>query len=166
MVAFSNELFAEICRRMANDGQTLRQICRSEGMPDRSTFYDWVDADPKLADLYARARDRLIEYWSDDTIEISDDSTNDYMKRKASTGGGRSDIDGELEQELVPNHENINRARLRVDTRKWLMAKLMPRKYGDQLKIDQKTELGLSGSAVELLDAISANNRRIHDKSE
>ena len=38
---------------------------------------------------------------------------------------------GDLEIE-VENAEWINRCRLQVDTRKWLMSKLVPKKYGDK----------------------------------
>ena len=51
-------------------------------------------------------------------LEISDDSSNDWMARE-----GR----------IVPDHENVQRSRLRVDSRRWLLSKLMPRKYGDRI---------------------------------
>ena len=37
------------------------------------------------------------------------------------------------EVEMVVNYENIQRSRLRVDTRKWIMSKLAPKKYGDKV---------------------------------
>jgi hypothetical protein len=30
------------------------------------------------------------------------------------------------------DHENVQRARLRIDTRKWMVGKLAPKKYGDR----------------------------------
>ena len=41
----------------------------------------------------------------------------------------------------------MQRARLRVDTRKWLMSKLAPRKYGDRVEHVIKT-----GNAADLTD--------------
>jgi hypothetical protein len=38
--------------------------------------------------------------------------------------------------ERVVDHENINRARLKIDARKWLMSKLHPRRYGDRVTAD------------------------------
>jgi hypothetical protein len=165
--AYTDQLRALICERISS-GQTLREICRDKDMPPESTVRFWYvnDQPPGFAAQYARARQAQMEAWSDELVDIAANGTNDWMKRRAATGGGRSDIAGEIEQELVPNHENINRSKLHADTKKWLMSKIAPKVYGDKLAVDQKTELGLSGSAVELLDAISANNRRIHDKSE
>ncbi len=37
------------------------------------------------------------------------------------------------------NSENIQRSRVRIDTRKWLLSKMLPRIYGD------KSEVALTG---------------------
>ena len=44
------------------------------------------------------------------------------------------------------NNEAVQRSRLRVDARKWLMSKLMPKKYGEKLELggDLKVSLGLA----------------------
>lgn len=56
-------------------------------------------------------------------IEISDDGTNDtYVVR---------DEKGNALEERV-NHDHIQRSRLRVDARKWLLSKMRPEKYGDR----------------------------------
>ena len=57
------------------------------------------------------------EHWAEEIIEIADDSKNDFVEKEGHT---------------ALNSENINRSRLRVDTRKWLMARLAPKKYGDK----------------------------------
>jgi hypothetical protein len=54
-------------------------------------------------------------------LKISDDGRNDYTETE----------DGE-----VPNHEHIQRSRLRVDSRKWLASKLVPKKYGDKVSAE------------------------------
>lgn len=59
---------------------------------------------------------------------VSDNSTNDYMDR----------VDAQGNVTRVPDHENIARARLRVDTRKWVLSKLLPKKYGDKLDVTSK----------------------------
>ena len=56
-------------------------------------------------------------------FEIADDGTNDWMERQ--TRGG--------EMKVVGAHEHIDRSRLRVDTRKWALARMSPKKYGDQV---------------------------------
>jgi len=110
---YSPEAVLEICRRMEN-GESLRQICATPGMPGRTTVMRWLEAEPEFQKSYARARERLVEYWADEIVEIADGAEQDF-------------VDGKV------NHEAINRSRLRVDARKWLMSKLAPRKYGDRV---------------------------------
>lgn len=81
---------------------------------------------------YARARELQIEAMADELIEISDDGTNDWMTIQR---GGQ-----EVE---VPNQEVLQRSRLRVDTRKWLMSKIMPKKYADKTLTELSGEVGV-----------------------
>jgi hypothetical protein len=46
----------------------------------------------------------------------------------------------------VENHEAINRSRLRVDTRKWLIARMAPKKYGDRVTNEV---VGKDGGPIE-----------------
>jgi hypothetical protein len=55
-------------------------------------------------------------------IEIADDGKNDWMDREISKGRVIT----------VPDHELVQRSRLRIDTRKWILAKLLPKVYGDR----------------------------------
>ena len=80
----------------------------------------WLEAHLEFRDQYARARELQAEHWAEEIIEIADDSRNDFIEKE-----GRAALEAES--------ENINRSRLRVDTRKWLMARLAPKKYGDRV---------------------------------
>jgi hypothetical protein len=73
----------------------------------------------EFSDQYARAREAQADSWADDIIQISDDGENDTYK----------DEDGHERT----NQDVIARSRLRVDTRKWLMARMAPKKYGDKI---------------------------------
>ena len=114
---YSRKTALEICRRLA-DGQSLRQICASPEMPGKSSIMRWLEAHLEFRDQYARARELQAEHWAEEIIEIADDGRNDFIEKE-----GRAAL----------NAENINRSRLRVDTRKWLMARLAPKKYGDRV---------------------------------
>lgn len=98
----------------------LRRACRDSGIP-HSTFLGWIAADKELADQYARAKEIGIEQLADEILEIADDGTGDTWKNE----------DG---LEMV-NHDVIARSRLRVDTRKWLLSKILHKKYGDKLDL-------------------------------
>ena len=127
---FSKEIAETICARMA-EGESLRSICRDHYMPHRSSVYQWLRKNAAFADLYTQARELLVEHWGDEMLEISDDGTTDYVIKKGRNG---------IEYEAV-DQEHIQRSRLRVDTRKWLMSKLAPRKYGDRVEHEHLGEV-------------------------
>ena len=146
------------------EGVSVKEFCRRPEAPNESTIYKAFLRDEEFVKLYARAKEVSAYRMDEEILEIADDSRNDWMARKQASGGGRSDIDGEMEQELVPNHEHVNRSRLRVDSRKWLMSKLAPKKYGDRLEVDQKTLHSADSTIVGLMQRIAENGRRIQDR--
>jgi terminase small subunit-like protein len=118
---YSPELADRVCELMI-EGVSLRKICAMSGMPSRRSIFNWFKDNEEFRERYGIARLMQIEYWSHEIIEIADDSSGDYII----TEDGRHVVD----------HENINRARLRVDARKWLMSKLHPQRYGDRVTTD------------------------------
>lgn len=111
-----------ICRRIAR-AYTLTQIAGELGCV-ASSITDWVAADADFAAMYARAKLAQADYMADEIVAIADEGSNDWMQRELEAGRIVE----------VPDHEHINRSRLRVDTRKWLMSKMAPKKYGDKLQ--------------------------------
>ena len=111
-----------ILNGLAN-GKSMVSLCRGEDMPCPSTVYRWLSADKDFCDRYARAREDQADTMADEIIDIADDKSNDTILK--------SNGDGEPYE--VANTEWINRSRLRVDARKWVAAKLKPKKYGDKL---------------------------------
>ena len=92
-------------------------------MPGKTTVLRWLDENEEFRDQYARAREAQADHYADEIIEIADDATNDFMERKRKDGSLETVLDG----------ENIQRSRLRVDARKWLMARMAPKKYGSRI---------------------------------
>lgn len=108
----------KICASIATGRISLRTICKREGMPCVETVLRWLREDcDGFAALYARAKGEQSELMVEDMLEIADDGRNDTQ------------ID-EKGNEVV-NSDVIQRSKLRIDTRKWLVAKLLPKKYGD-----------------------------------
>ena len=114
---YTPEKAAIICVRLRR-GESLRQICRDEDMPHRDTVYYWLHQFPEFSDQYARAKECQADEMFDEILEIADYKSDDY----------RVDEYGNEK----PNYENIQRSRLRVDTRKWYLSKVLPKRYGDQ----------------------------------
>jgi hypothetical protein len=73
--------------------------------------------------VQAFARGRYLKL-ADELLEIADDGTNDWMRR---TGKDGEDLGWAI------NGEHIARSRLRVDTRKWLLSKCLPKIFGDRI---------------------------------
>jgi hypothetical protein len=145
---YTEAIAAEICQRIA-EGETLNQVCRDAHMPARPTVVSWVLADKKgFADRYARAREIQFETWADEVSEIADDGVNDWVERETETGRNIKEYNG----------DHVQRSRLRVDSRKWLLAKLKPERYGDSLKltgeldINHKTDEQLTAQLAQLLN--------------
>lgn len=109
------------------EGLSLREICAAEDMPAASTVYLWLAKHAQFLEQYARARVAQAERWADELIDIADDGSNDWMERR--------NCDGEMIG-WRENGEAVSRSRLRADTRKWVLSKLQPKKYGDKLDIE------------------------------
>ena len=131
--SFTQEMADIICERIAK-GESLRKICLDKDTPSHTTILKWLREIDGFASQYARAREDQAEFYLDEIIAISDESSQDKIANE--DGTERTDS------------EAIQRSKLRVDTRKWAMAKLAPKKYGD--KITQEVT-GANGDPISLL---------------
>lgn len=114
---YSKELADKICELLA-EGNSLRKICAVDGMPAVSTVIGWhIQNREGFSEHYTRARQIGYETLADAILDESDDASND--------------VTGELE---MPNGVAVQRSRLKVDTRKWLLSKCLPKIYGDKLE--------------------------------
>lgn len=123
-IPYSREVMDRIYARMAG-GESIKDICDSADMPNARTVREWIVKYPDEGPQYARARDLQAEAMADEILKISDDSTGDTY----------TVIENGREVTKV-DQENINRSRLRVDSRKWLLSKMSPRKYGDRVEVE------------------------------
>jgi hypothetical protein len=87
--------------------------------------YAWLRRDDNFAECYARAREDRADSHADEMTDIADNATNDVYIKIGKDGRPFAAIDGDA----------INRARLRIDTRKWIAAKLRPNYYGDKIDV-------------------------------
>jgi hypothetical protein len=118
--SYTFEVSEEICHQMAG-GKGLRQICSQENMPDRHTVLRWLDANEGFRARYARAREALMDWYGEEILRIAFDDSGDLI------------IDGDR---VMSGHHVVQRARLKVDTVKWVMAKLHPGRYGDRVAVE------------------------------
>lgn len=98
------------------EGNSLRAACELADVAP-SSFMRWVDEDPELAEQYTRARERLLDVKAEELEEIGEQAA------RAETA------------------VEVAGLRLQSDNRKWLLAKLMPRKYGDKIAVGGAEDL-------------------------
>ena len=116
---FSEALAAEICRRLA-DGELLGDICRPARMPSRDTVRRWQGENGPFRDRYAVARDQQADALADEAIHIARNADAD----------------------------TVAVCRLQIDTIKWLIAKIAPRRYGEKVAPDAAVKVSI-GDAIE-----------------
>jgi len=103
--AYTDELADKICDRLA-EGEGLISICRDDGMPNERTLRSWaLDDDHPFSPKYARAKEYGYHRLAEEILDIADNG----------------------------NSEDVQRDKLRVDTRKWMLSKVLPKIYGDKL---------------------------------
>jgi len=108
----------------------------------------WV-ADPRLTEfreMFYYSRRVAAELYVDEIFDIADDGSQDLK--------ARYDKEGEF-IEYVTDNEAIQRSRVRIDTRKWYAAKMVPRIYGDKVDV----ALDATGDLAELLAKASNNDK-------
>ena len=119
------QIFDDICELIIS-GKSLRFALNKVSIPAK-TFFVWLRDNEVFSKQYARATTERAELMFEDMFDIADDGTNDWMEKKNDKG----DVVG-----WSINGEHIQRSRVRIDTRKWALSKMMPKKYGDRIKID------------------------------
>jgi hypothetical protein len=114
------EIVDSICQKISN-GSTLRKAL-DESTLAYDTFFRWIDEDEKKSKQYTRATELRAEAMAEELLSISDAVGEDVLI-------------GDDGQKIV-NHNVIQRDRLRVDSRKWLMSKMFPKKYSEKITND------------------------------
>lgn len=140
-LTFTPEIAALICDQLS-EGKSLREVCRQDGMPPESTVRLWaMDDRDGFAAQYAKARELGYHAMADDLLDIADDKSGDYTLKDGVT---------------VLDSEAVSRARLRVDTRKWMLSKALPKIYGEKLAV-----VGDKGSDPVQTEEVGAGSAKL-----
>ena len=118
------EIFNNICEIIIS-GKSLRTaLLNCKVKIDVTTFFKWMRENENLSNQYARATIERAELMFEDMLDIAD-----RLPEKTMTKFGTAIDTGDVQHQ-----------RLRVDTRKWALSKMMPKKYGNILDTDDKDE--------------------------
>lgn len=154
---FTKELADLICEQLA-EGASLSKVCIPDEMPAARTVFRWLRTDEGFCQQYARAKQESADAMAEDILDISDNGSNDWMEKQY----GR-----DAESTWVVNGEALQRSKLRVDTRKWLMAKMKPKKYADKLDLTtdgEKLPVPIMSVVASKQQDVSRNNVNTKDK--
>lgn len=127
-VTFDAAIAKSVCDQLA-EGVSLRAVCRQEGMPSVGTFLGWVASSVPLAEQYASARARCLDAMAEQMLDIAD--TPQIGEKTVLKPSGSEITKGDM----------VEHRRLQIETRKWLMAKMAPKKYGDKVQIGGAEDL-------------------------
>ena len=156
----SPALAAKICDRLAA-GEPLTHICRDPAIPDTTNIFRWLSDDAEFRLAYTRARECCIELMAHQISEIADTPMPGVRIEEKEIGRlcslcnqpviwrgrWRHEENGvmcegaeaiKVMESRTVTADIIEHRKLQVDTRKWLLSKLAPRKYGDRQQIDQR----------------------------
>ena len=127
---YTQILGKRICN-LISEGKSVRKICRRKNMPTAKTIFNWLlDEDKKVfLQQYETARNIQAELMFEELLEIADERS-----------------------------KNVLRARLRVDTRKWYLSKVLPKKFGE------KVDVTSGGKPIPILGGIIQNEDKGTDK--
>jgi hypothetical protein len=134
---YCRDVADRICTLLA-EGMTLNATCRMlakeiPNLPARPTILAWAnDPEHPFSEKYARARMLGYQLMADELIDIAD----------AHVGLGKTAADSGV----------VQRDRLRVETRKWLLAKALPRVYGDRSEVNLSASQTLHFSSVTVAE--------------
>lgn len=117
---YTPEMALKVCEELAQ-GKSMRTVTKMEGMPAMSTLWRWMRAHEDFRLQYVKAKQEAADALAEEILDIADYTAEDYVENKKG--------------DLVLNREAVERAKLRVDARKWLMSKMKPKVFGDKIDV-------------------------------
>ncbi len=135
---YSEEMADLICLRLS-EGKSLKKSLSEIGVgaPSAATVFSWMKPDHPFLEKYARAKREGAEAMAEDIMDLSDGAIDVIRKGEEKKSGAYAQA-----------------IRVQVDTRKWLMSKLLPKKYSDHIDVTTAGEK----LPVPLLNVIRNND--------
>lgn len=124
-MAFNQETAGRVCSEL-EQGKSLRAACKEVGI-SASAILDWVKINKDFGEQYAHARDTGYKLLADEIIDISDE-------KEVQARYQGEDVTLDL------SAASIARNKLRIDARKWMLSKMLPKIYGDKLELSGNKE--------------------------
>jgi hypothetical protein len=128
------EVASDICALLA-DGESLRKVCERPEMPNKATVFRWLAEHEQFRDQYRVATETRADAIFEEMFDIADEVKEDAAA--------------------------VSKARLRVDTRKWALSRMNPKKYGEKLsqEIDHKSSDGSMATKPTTIQLVAPGDK-------
>ena len=117
-VAMTSEAFLTICDRLI-EGEPLVRICADLTMPAQPDVMRYIAKDSEAREIYYAAREMQMETLAEEMLTIANDDSHDHS------------IDAKSGRRISHN-EVVQRARVKIDTLRFMMSKMSPKRFGDK----------------------------------
>jgi hypothetical protein len=136
-------------------GEMLTDICQEPDMPHPNSVLNWVAENREgFAARYREARQTGYHMVADGLFGITDDRSNDWIVRCKEDGT----------VEMILDSERVPRARLRLDSRRWVLPKVLPRDYGDRQ--DRQARRDDESDMAEFMKLLNGRSRGLPSEDE
>lgn len=132
---YTQDLGDEICRRI-EEGMTLRKVCEMEDMPERTVVIGWANKRPFFRNQLTRSRVECMISWADDIVEAADESVSDYKLTLDLDDPRVNRIEEDGKVTFTFSGDHLNRSKLKIETRRWLMERINSEQFGIRQYID------------------------------
>lgn len=123
-----NQVAADAVCALLEEGKSLRAACKELEL-NPSTILLWTKANPEFSEQYARAREIGYLLRADEMVTIAD-TPMIGVETKIKPDGTRETTEGDM----------LGHRKLQIDTRKWMLSKMLPKIYGDKLELSGDKE--------------------------
>lgn len=123
---YTDQLADEICQAIATSEKGLHLLCKAnDHWPHVDTVHQWILTNKEFSEKYARAKALQADYLFEQIIDIADNPL-EGTKTKTSKFGTE-----------ITSGDMTEHRRLQIEARKFTVARLLPKKYGDKIEVDQ-----------------------------
>lgn len=125
--------YDNLLEELSQSSTGLSHLCKKHEIRYQS-LYQLIEEDEDFRNRYVRAREAQADYMADEIIELADDKSGDVLTGEFGETG---------------NAANVSRSKLRVEARKWIAAKLKPKKYGDKVDVEHSGKIEIDFKDAE-----------------
>lgn len=129
VTTYTPEIGDEICKRI-REKDSLRKITEDPAMPAMSTICHWFHSQPLFYREYIKAKEIRAELMFDELIDLAD-------------------------EEEVKTFEQVNKMNMRINTRKWCLARMNQTRFGDKTDVNHGGLEGLAGALLKARERVN-----------